>query len=431
MTTYHPYKVNLSKGQKDKLRRAFQSKNPVTLRLKNTQLSGNDQLMLTANQIKRIQKAASQGKGAEIKVSTSQAQKVGGSVVSALVPLARSVGPMLAKTLGLSALAGLASEGATQVVKKISGKGQGQTGGFLIPQDKIQKLIANKHLLTSKQREQTLAALQTGGQIVVKPSANQSGGALGALLASIGIPLAIEAVKKVFGKGAPRIGRPKGKGAPRIGRPKGKGAPRIGRPKGASVHFPLAPPPPFVGNWEKTVGMGKKSKGKGLLLGEKKPIQQHPNSRGNIVRPKFKNKPLSNFDLLQWINFLKIPNFKGIFARNEVMLQKHSPCIINLDELENAGTHWVCCVPGERPQGAGALWYFDSFGMGFPQEFKSSKPIIWNCSQYQNINSVLCGYYCLYFLHQWAQGKDFYVILKPLSLSDTMQNEKFIKEYFD
>ena len=276
MTTYHPYKVNLSKGQKDKLRRAFQSKNPVTLRLKNTQLSGNDQLMLTANQIKRIQKAASQGKGAEIKVSKSQAQKVGGSVVSALVPLARSVGPMLAKTLGLSALAGLASEGATQVVKKISGKGQGQTGGFLIPQDKIQKLIANKHLLTSKQREQILAALQTGGQIVVKPSANQSGGALGALLASIGIPLAIEAVKKVFGKGAPRIGRPKGKGAPRIGRPKGKGAPRIGRPKGASVHFPLAPPPPFVGNWEKTVGMGKKSKGKGLLLGEKSPFNNIP-----------------------------------------------------------------------------------------------------------------------------------------------------------
>ena len=101
MTTYHPYKVNLTKGQKDKLRRSFQSKNPVTLRLKKTQLSGNDQLMLTANQIKRIQKAASQGKGAEIKVSKSQAQKVGGSFVSALFPLARSVAPILAKTLGL------------------------------------------------------------------------------------------------------------------------------------------------------------------------------------------------------------------------------------------------------------------------------------------------------------------------------------------
>ena len=291
-------------------------------------------------------------------------------------------------------------------------------GGFLIPQDKIQKLLDNKHLLTKKQKEQILAALQSGGQVVVKPSAKQSGGMLGTILASIGIPLALEMAKKVFGKGAPRVGRPKGKGAPRVGRPKGKGAPRLGAP------------PPFFGTWGQ--GMGeKKSKGEKrgrrprAFAGGKKPFQQHPNSRGNIMRPKFKNKPLTNFDLLQWVDFLKIPNFKGIFARDEIMPREHSPCIINLDELANAGTHWVCCVPGGR-----ALWYFDSFGMGFPQEFKSSKPVIWNSSQYQNINSVLCGYYCLFFLHQWAQGKDFYDILKPFSLSDTMKNEKFIKEYF-
>ena len=279
MTTYHPYKVNLSEGQKDKLEKAIRSRNPISLRLKNSQLSGNDQakttLMLTANQIKKIQKAASQGKGTEIKVSKSQAQKVGGSLFSALFPLARSAAPMLAKTLGLSALAGLASEGASQVVKKISGSGQrAMTGGFLIPQDKIQKLIDNKHLLTNKQKEQILSALQSGGQVVVKPTKKQSGGLLGTMLASIGIPLAIEAVKSVFGKGAPRIGRPKGKGAPRIGRPKGgKGAPRLGGP--------FQRPPPIVGNWEQATswgrGMGKKkSKGEGLLLGSKSPFNNIP-----------------------------------------------------------------------------------------------------------------------------------------------------------
>ena len=279
MTTYHPYKVNLSEGQKDKLEKAIRGRNPISLRLKNSQLSGNDQakttLMLTANQIKKIQKAASQGKGVEIKVSKSQAQKVGGSLFSALFPLARSAAPMLAKTLGLSALAGLASEGASQVVKKISGSGQrAMTGGFLIPQDKIQKLIDNKHLLTNKQKEQILSALQSGGQVVVKPTKKQSGGLLGTMLASIGIPLAIEAVKSVFGKGAPRIGRPKGKGAPRIGRPKGgKGAPRLGGP--------FQRPPPIVGNWEQATswgrGMGKKkSKGEGLLLGSKSPFNNIP-----------------------------------------------------------------------------------------------------------------------------------------------------------
>ena len=287
MTTYHPYKVNLSKGQKSKLGRAFKANSALTLRLSAKQTSGNDELMLTANQIKRIQKAASQGKGVEIKISKTQIRKVmkqGGSLFSAIIPLARSLVPTLAKTLGLSALAGLASEGASQVVKKISGKGAkrppgAMTGGFLIPQNKIQKLIDNKHLLTNKQKQDILTALQSGGQVVVKPSKKQSGGLLGTMLASIGIPLVLEMAKNLFGKGAaggagaPRLGKPKGKGAPRLGKPKGKGAPRLGTP--------FQRPPPIVGNWEQATswgrGMGKKkSKGEGLLLGSKSPFQNIP-----------------------------------------------------------------------------------------------------------------------------------------------------------
>ena len=122
------------------------------------------------------------------------------------------------------------------------------TGGFLILQDKIEKLIDNKHLLTNKQKQEILPALQSGGQVVVKPTVKQSGGMLGTILASIGIPLALDMVKNLFGKGAPRVGRPKGKGAPRVGRPKGKGAPRLGAP--------FQRPLPFVGNW----GRGAKKK---------------------------------------------------------------------------------------------------------------------------------------------------------------------------
>ena len=264
MTTYHPYKVNLSEEQKKKLGRAFKANCALTLRLSGNQTSGNDELMLTANQKKRIAKAAALGKGVEIKISKTQIRKVmkqGGSLFSAIIPLARSLAPTLAKTLGLSALAGLASEGASQVAKKISGNGM--KGGFLIPQDKIQKLIDNKHLLTNKQKQEILAALQSGGQVVVKPSAKQSGGMLGTILASIGIPLALEMAKKLFGKGAPRVGRPKGKGAPRVGRPKGKGAPRLGAP------------PPFFGTWGQGIKK-KKSKGKGLLLGSKSPFNNIP-----------------------------------------------------------------------------------------------------------------------------------------------------------
>ena len=61
------------------------------------------------------------------------------------------------------------------------------------------------------------------------------------------------------------------------------------------------------------------------------------------------------------------------------MPRKHSPCIINLDSLKNTGTHWVWCVPSHdnkfiRPQGGRQeswIWYFDSFGMCYPEEFTS------------------------------------------------------------
>ena len=231
---YIPFKVNLSEGQKTKLARAFKTNSPLTIRLKKNKTSGNDELLLTPSQIKRINKARSLGNGVEIKISKTQIRKVlrqGGSLFAA-IPLARSVAPTLAKTLGLSALAGLASEVASQVIKKVSGSGQ--TGGFLIPQDKIQKLIDYKHLLTNSQKQQILNSLQSGGKIIVKPTPKQSGGALGTLLASIGIPMLISALT---GKGAPRVGRPKGKGAPRLGM--------------------YTPPPPFIGNWgNNTVGMG-------------------------------------------------------------------------------------------------------------------------------------------------------------------------------
>ena len=107
----------------------------------------------------------------------------------------------------------------------------------------------------------------------------------------------------------------------------------------------------------------------------------------------------------------------------------HTPCIINLDSLENAGTVGFVVL---HLTITSLVWYFDSFGMGYPEEFTTSygKQILYNSSQYQNIKSVLCGYYCLYFLHQWSLKKDYYDILQPFSLTDTMFNEKFIKKYF-
>jgi len=169
----------------------------------------------------------------------------------------------------LSALAGLASEGASQIVKKISGKGL-QTGGFLIPQNKINQLIAYKHLLTTKQKQDILNALQTGSGVHIKPTKVQTGGFLGTLLASIGVPLAIEAIKKMTGKGAPQMGRPKQR------------PPRSIPEQDGGLMTNTYRTPPFYGNWpDDTIGMGNKKKksqkkGEGLLLGKNSPFKKVP-----------------------------------------------------------------------------------------------------------------------------------------------------------
>ena len=56
-------------------------------------------------------------------------------------------------------------------VSKALGSGvSNQKGGFLIPQDKINQLIAHKNLLTKKQKEQIISSLQSGGKLVIKPT---------------------------------------------------------------------------------------------------------------------------------------------------------------------------------------------------------------------------------------------------------------------
>ena len=193
MTRLFEIKVNLSENQKKNLSNAYHKRETIVLRLSEDSLRGNDTLYVPAMTKKRLEKNLGLKKGMDIKLSKTNIRKqVGGNLLTSALALGRAFGSTIAKTLGLSALAGLASEGASQVVKKISGNGV-KTGGFLIPQNKIDKLIANKHLLSTKQKKEIFNALQSGSGVVVKPTKTQSGGFLGTLLASIGIPMVLKA----------------------------------------------------------------------------------------------------------------------------------------------------------------------------------------------------------------------------------------------
>ena len=100
--------------------------------------------------------------------------------------------------------------------------------------------------------------MQTGGRLVIKPTRKQiDGGFLGAL-ASIGVPLALELVSKMFGKGLQVDKTPPP--------PPPNPYSNVYLPKTGGVMYP----PPFYGNWNETIGMGKtKKKGKKRLEKEK------------------------------------------------------------------------------------------------------------------------------------------------------------------
>ena len=74
--------------------------------------------------------------------------------------------------------------------------------------------------------------------MMFKVTNKQVGNGIGSILATIGIPMIIDALK---GKGVGRGGGPK------IGK-SGGGGPRVGYP------------PPFIGSWPSTSGRGKKKK---------------------------------------------------------------------------------------------------------------------------------------------------------------------------
>ena len=61
MTKYYPYGVSLSKGQLEKLSRAYNNNSAITIRLVRNELSGPHGLMLTKTQINKLKKTMSHG----------------------------------------------------------------------------------------------------------------------------------------------------------------------------------------------------------------------------------------------------------------------------------------------------------------------------------------------------------------------------------
>ena len=135
----------------------------------------------------------------------------------------------------------------------------------------------------------------------MRPIKTQQGGFLGPLLASIGVPLLLNALT---GKGT----QVDSTGSP-------SNTVSVYVPDTTNGHGMITPYPYMSPPWNNPVGAGvkKKKKVKGITARQKQSIQFNANSTNNTLR--FINKPLSNIDLLHWVTQLGIKYFRGIYSR--------------------------------------------------------------------------------------------------------------------
>jgi hypothetical protein len=139
-------------------------------------------------------------------------------------------------------------------------------------------------------------------------------------------------------------------------------------------------------------------------------------------------KQLSNYDLYDLANKMKLPLNNIIMRDKANEIKKDGFYIINLDDSNGGGTHWT--VSHYHPLNS---CYFDSFGFVPPLEVEEViKPFIYNDNDIQDFNSSACGWYCLAFikfLHDKQNKNEAYKQFLRLFKGKTTENDDILYKY--
>ena len=146
--------------------------------------------------------------------------------------------------------------------------------------------------------------------------------------------------------------------------------------------------------------------------------------------------PLTNIEINEY--YKNEPRFNGVCSRNNLPNKiKKGAYVINLDEYENTGTHWVSLFV--KPKYA---VYLDSSGVEhIPKEFNKfirSKELIHavrneiksNIFRIQAYDSILCGYFFFVFINYMLKGKTLLDYSNLFSPNDFKKNDRVIKRIF-
>ena len=121
--------------------------------------------------------------------------------------------------------------------------------------------------------------------------------------------------------------------------------------------------------------------------------------------------PLTNIEISEY--YKNEPRFNGVYSRNNLPNKiKKGAYVINLDEYENTGTHWVSLFVKTNE-----TIYIDSFGIEhIPKEINKfirskelgsavgNNKIKSNIFRIQAYDSFMCGYFCIEFINYMLKG---------------------------
>ena len=148
--------------------------------------------------------------------------------------------------------------------------------------------------------------------------------------------------------------------------------------------------------------------------------------------------PLTNFETSEY--YKNESKFNGVYSRDNLPKTiKKGAYVINLDEYENIGTHWITLFV--KPK---YIVYFDSFRVEhLPKEIKKfisneqsysakacNKKIKANIFRLQAYDSIMCGYFCIEFINYMFDGKSLIDFTSLFSPHYFKKNDQIIKRIF-
>ena len=268
--------VTFTQNQKDKLRRAYNKRENIGLKL--IYNPHGDRIYVNDRQYNKLMK----GKPVIINFNDSHFRAMkqdGGNLLSSLIgpitKLATKVAPALTKTVLPGLATGVASAlGSLGIDSLFSGKGiDGKTSDLI----KALAVIENEvRKLNKPQKSKFDEIMMTGN--------GQSGGFLGTLLASIGLPIVIKALTGSGIHNRPFDMQSYKTHPKKIPIPQNQQQPIVKEPSGTALkEWELWNPPPFNDNHEmiEYKGNGVKKKrskthGDGILFGKQSPFKNVP-----------------------------------------------------------------------------------------------------------------------------------------------------------